>query len=136
MSLAANALQAALFARLNSELAPTKVYDFVPQAAEYPFVVIGNVTAVPWDSKTEDGQEFTVTLHAFSKGAGKKAAQDIAQSIYSALHHQEENLAPASNTVVLCRCEFTDTAQDPTPDGESDHYFHAVQRFRVITQNT
>ncbi len=136
MTLASNALQKAIYDRLTSQLGVSpKVYDFVPQAAIYPYVVIGDVTSLPWDTKTEDGQEFTVTIHAFDKGAGKKSVQAIAENIYAALHQKESNIAPTGNTVILCRCEFSEAFQDPTPEGQSDHYFHAVQRYRVLTQN-
>lgn len=135
MSLAINALQAAIYTRLNSQLGGTPVYDFVPQGSGYPFVVIGESTALNWDTKTIEGQEFTVTIHAFDKAAGKKSVQTIMQSVYTALHRQEANITVSGYTLVLIECDFHQAFQDPSPEGDTDHYFHGIQRYRCIVQN-
>jgi hypothetical protein len=137
MTLAANALQAGIYARLTNQLgASPAVYDFVPQSSAYPYVVIGDVTAGPWDTKTYDGQEFTVTVHAFDKAAGKKSVQTILQNVYAALHHKEANITVTGYHLVLVRCEFSEAFQDPSVEGDTDRYFHGVQRYRCLVKNT
>jgi hypothetical protein len=135
MSLPANELQKAVYSRLAAELAGVPIYDFVPQGSAYPYVVVGDLASLPWDTKTEDGQEFTVTIHAFDKAAGKKTVQLYAQMIYEVLHERPGGLAMDGFTAAFCRCEFNEAFQDPPPEGDVDHYFHAVQRYRVLVQD-
>ena len=132
MSLAANELQKALYARLTAQLAGTPVYDHVPQATAYPYVRLGSLTALPWDTKTEDGQEYTVTIHAFAQGAGKKSVQALMQTIYAALHHQEASLTLTGFTVVVLRCEFSEADVEPMTDAAPDRDQHGVLRFRAL----
>lgn len=135
MSLAANALQAAIYARLVSQLGPVPVYDHVPQDSAFPYVMIGADTAIPWDTKTTDGQEFTCTIHAWDAlKAGRKSVKTIMQDVYTALHHQQANLAVAGFTLILIRCEYTETIQETAEEGSPDHYYHGIMRFRALVQ--
>lgn len=135
MSLALNEFQKALYTRLAGQLSGVTVYDHVPQNTAQPYVVIGQITATPWDSKTNDGQEFTATIHVWEKAAGKKSANLKMQSIYTALHHQETNLTLSGFTVVLIRCEFSDIIEEPGEVTDQDHYYHGVQRYRALIAN-
>jgi hypothetical protein len=137
MTLAANEIQKAIFVRLTAQLAGTPVYDHVPQDSAFPYVVIGADTSIPWDTKTNDGQEFTCTFHVWDKlAAGRKSVKSLMQNIYSALHQQESNLSLSGFTVVLMRCEFTETYQETAVEGEVDHYYHGVMRFRALVRNS
>jgi hypothetical protein len=126
-----NALQAALYTRLTSELT-IPVYDFTPQDSEFPYAVIGADTTIPLDTKTTDGHEFTSTIHLWTKGAGRKALKEQMQAVYDALHEQEIGFLSGT---VLVRCEYTETMQDPSSEGDTDHYYHGLLRFRALTQN-
>lgn len=132
MTLALNPLQAALYARLTAQLA-VPVYDFVPQGSAFPYVVLGEDTAIPWDTKTADGQEFTCTLHVWAKGAGRKDLKTAMQAVYLALHEREVDVGLPG--LLLLRCEYAGTLQDPAQPGDTDHYFHGVMRFRALTRN-
>ena len=134
MTLAANALQAAAYARLTSQLGATPVYDFVPQDSAFPYVVVGETTSLAWDTKTADGQEFTVTLHAFTRGAGRKGLNALVEAVRLALH--EHPLAVAGHAVAVLRCEFTQTLQEDGPEGDPGHTYHGVLRFRALLQTT
>jgi hypothetical protein len=135
MTLAANEIQKTVYSRLTSQLTPVPIYDFVPQDSAYPFVVIGRVSSEQWGTTTKDGQQFTVQIHAFDKAAGKKSVQTILQNIYAALHQQESNLIMTGFTAITCNCAMSEAFQDPSPEGDSDHYFHGVQRYRIQVQN-
>ena len=127
--IALNALQAAVHTRLTSQLAGVPVYDAVPQGSAYPYVVIGEDTALAWDTKDTDGHEFTLTLHVWTQGKGRKAAKALMEQIYAALHHQ-----PLSGVgLVVLRCEYAETMSDEDDTGT---YYHGVMRFRALTQNT
>ena len=132
MTLAANALQSAIFARLTGQLGPTPVYDFVPQDSAFPYVVIGADTSVPADTKTNDGQEFTLTIHVWDKAAGRKSVKTTMEAVYTALHNHP--LAVTGFSTVILRCEYAETMQEQA-EGEGDHYYHGVLRFRAVVRN-
>lgn len=133
MTLPANALQAAIYQRLKAT-AGVPVFDHVPQNAAFPYVVIGADTTAPWETKDRDGQEFTITVHCWTApAAGRKGVKSLTEAVYSALHRQEPSLAVPGHAVVLLRCEFAETIQEPA-EGDSDHYYHAALRFRALVR--
>lgn len=131
--LAANEFQKAVYARLTASMG-VPVYDHVPQGAGFPYVVVGEDTGVPWDTKTRDGQEFTATIHVWDwRAAGRKSVKTLMQAVYDALHHRSESLAMTGFACMLIRCEFTQTLQE-AGEGETDgeNYYHGVMRFRAL----
>ena len=68
MADAAWEVQKAVYAVLDAALA-VPVYDAVPAAEPYPFVTIGEASAVAVDTKVEDGQEHTLTIHVWDRPA-------------------------------------------------------------------
>ena len=128
------ALQQAVFTALSGDAAlqalvgnPARVYDQVPQDAAFPYVVVGEVTARPFDSKTEDGMEQTVTVHSWSRYRGLKETKQIMAAVVDALDRQA--LGVTGHDLVLLRFEFSQTFLDP--DGLTRH---GVQRLRALTQ--
>jgi Protein of unknown function (DUF3168) len=66
------ALQQAVYQALVGDLVlqawlgtPPRVYDQVPGDAAYPYVVIGEISGRPFDSKTSQGMSLTLTLHVW-----------------------------------------------------------------------
>lgn len=107
------------------------VYDAVPQADDsgddelFPYVTVGDDTALDWDTDTSNGKEATITIHTWSRYRGRKEVKQIQGLIYDALH-----LAPITVTgynVVEIWSEYSETLVDP--DGLTRH---GVQRFRLI----
>jgi hypothetical protein len=68
-------LQKAIFGRLAVVSCP--VHDAVPQGSMFPYVTLGEDTAIDWSSKTTNGQETTVTLHVWSRYNGYAEAKQI-----------------------------------------------------------
>ena len=135
MTLAANALQKAVYARLTASLGGVAVYDHAPQNAAFPYVLIGDDTAVTWDTKTRDGQEYTLTIHCWdAPKAGRKSVKAVAAQIYAALHRQEDSIPVTGYRLVLLIWEFMDTFQEPA-EGDADRYYHGVLRFRALVQD-
>src|SRR3954463_2314409 len=101
MTTPANALQAAFYTRLTgftalTALVGTSVYDFVPEEAQPPFVVIGDDTAIDWSTKTVNGWEATLTVHCWDfEKAGRKSVKAILSAIYDALNRQEASITIA-----------------------------------------
>jgi hypothetical protein len=142
MSQPLNALQVGLYNRLTgysalTALVSTRIYDHVPQNATLPFVVIGDDTAVEGDTKTFNGWDMTITIHCWkSLSAGRKDIKAIMGAIYDALHKNESNVTVSGFTLVYLHCEFQQTFQETGIEGDNDHYYHGVQRFRALITET
>ena len=145
---AAFAVQQAVFDRLRTNAAlaalladsviagsPTEpaVYDVPPQEqlsedpSHFPYVVMGDDTAVEFDTDDVNGQETTTTLHIWSRYRGKKEVKQITDAIYNALH--DATLTIAGQRAIYCFWEFSESVP------ESDVLVqHGVIRFRIVTQ--
>jgi hypothetical protein len=107
----------------------TRVYDQVPQTETVkPWVLIGESTQADWSTKTFDGQESTITLHAFSEYKGQKEAKEIGGAIYGVLHNGTFSIS--GQTKVFCQFEFSESFMEG--DGVTRHL---VQRYRLLTQS-
>jgi hypothetical protein len=135
-----NALQAAIYQRLTSyapltALVGTNVFDFVPDSAQPPYVLIGDDTAIDWSTKTNDGWEETVTIHCWDfERAGRKSVKTIMSAIYDALHRQEAAIPVAGFKLIDLGSEFETSFQDTSETGALDHFYHGVQRFRALIE--
>jgi hypothetical protein len=137
-----NALQAAIYSRLTGYTAltsllatATSVYDFVPQAAVAPYVVIGDDTSVDWSTKTANGWEVTITVHAWDyQRQGRKSVKAILSAVYDALHRQDASITVSGFTLVDIQSEYEETFQDTTVEGQNDAYYHGVARYRAFIQ--
>lgn len=111
-------------------LVGTRVYDHVPNQATFPYVTIGESTALPFDTKTHTGLDQTLTIHAWSRDyRGRKNVEDILNASYGVLHRG--TLSVSGHTFIDCQLEFSETFVDP--DGQT---FHGVARYRVTTQQS
>src|SRR5690348_14900030 len=115
MSTPANALQAAIYTRLAAYSALTalvgaRIYDFVPESARPPYVVIGDDTAADWGNKTGNGWDVTLTLHCWDfEKTGRKSVKNILSAVYDALNRQEASVAVTGFNLVLLQSEFEQT---------------------------
>ena len=127
-------LQQAVYGALTGDAAvqallgnPARVFDHVPQDSAFPYVVVGEATSGPFDTKTEDGLDQTLTIHSWSRYRGLKETKEIMAAVTGALDQQA--LAVSGHDLVLLRFTFGTTVLDP--DGLTRH---GVQRFRAVTQ--
>lgn len=91
-------LQTAIYDKLTNDSALmaliTAVYDHVPQNAAseddsaFPYVVIGDDNVDAWDTDTETGFEFVITIHTWSRYRGRKETKQVQGAIYDALNRQ------------------------------------------------
>lgn len=134
MPSASFALQKALFQTLSSDgavvaaLGGARVYDDVPKRAEFPYLTFGQTTERDWSTATEPGHEHIVTLHVWSRGRGRREADEILALAGAALHDQPLTLE--GFRLINLRHEFSDARRDP--DGET---FHGIARFRAVTES-
>jgi hypothetical protein len=130
MSLHSWELQKAIFTTLNGNVrgmsaVNVPVFDDVPEGTEYPYVVIGEETAANNGTKTLDGIEHTLTIHAWSRYRGRREIKEIMQSVYENLHNTDISVSGAS--LVNIRQEFNTTLAET--DGITRH---GVMRFRAV----
>lgn len=99
-----------------------------PQGANPPYAVMGEETATDWGTKTDDGQEITVTFHSWALDDNDVSAvtrvKQMMASLYAALHKQEFSVS--GQTLVMCRFDFGQTLEDA--DGKT---YHGISRFRL-----
>jgi len=103
------------------------IYDHVPQNAAFPYVVIGETTAAPFDTDTSTGGDYTATIHCWSQYRGRKEVKEIQAELYNALHRHD--LVVSGNHTVTCEWEYAETVLDP--DGLTRQ---GISRFRVVLE--
>lgn len=137
-----NALQAAVYRRLTTyapltaALGGPKVYDYVAPALAAPYVVIGDDTLAAWDTKTDLGWDCTLTVHVWDfEKAGRKSVKALLGHVYDALHRAEPSLAVTGYLLTEIRWDgFQTTFQETAIEGENDHYYHGVARYRALVE--
>ena len=109
---------------LTSTLGAT-VYDYVPDSSSFPYVKLGEETAIDNGTKTLQGNEHTLVIHSFSRYRGSKQIKEIMSRIYALLH--ESSLSVSGASLVNLRFEFSDVIKEN--DGLTSH---GLQRFRAV----
>lgn len=134
MPSASFALQAAVHAALSVDAAftalagtPPRLYDDVPPRPAYPYVTFGQSSERDWSTGTDPGTEHVLTLHVWSKAAGRMEAQSISAAIQSVLH--DAALTLSGHRLVNLRHELSEARRDS--DGET---IHGLVRFRAVTE--
>ena len=134
MSIGQFALQSTIYSTLNNDNTLTNtlgagVYDEVLENAAYPFVALGEETAVDYSTKDLNGGEFTINIHVWSQYKGAKQTKEIMDRIHDLLH--DSSLSVSGFNLINLRFEFSDILRDP--DGVTRH---GVMRFRAIILGT
>jgi N-acetyl-beta-hexosaminidase len=126
---AANELQKALFECLTKHPALSKkitgVFDSVEQGKKFPYIVIGEDTAVDFSSKTNPGEDYTCTIHVWSDKNGNKETKEIQSLVLQAISTANLDLGDEFY-VVHVRRELQQILDDPSG------LKHGVQRIRFI----
>lgn len=129
------AVQTALVAALQADSSvagllaqgAASVLDHVPQSTPYPYLVVGESKATPFDSKTEEGMEQVVTLHSWSTYNGMSEIKSIMAAVVAAL--DRASLAVSGHALVDISFVSSEAMLDE--DGVTRH---GIQRFRVLTE--
>jgi hypothetical protein len=126
-------LQLAIHQKLNTLpavlalLGGAHIWDHVPRGASFPYVTFGITSEQDWSTGTEDGGEHILTLHIWSRAAGRHEVDEIADTIRSALHDQPLGLT--GHRLVNLRHEFSDARRDAEKE-----LYHGVLRLRAVTE--
>jgi hypothetical protein len=119
-------LQKAVYSRLSNDSVLTAmvtgVFDEISENQPLPFVQIGDDTVNPYDSKTHNGEDSTLTLHVWSAGPGKTEAKKIMDAVLQAM--TKNPLTLTGFKVEGIKREFLEVFND----GQA---YHGVCRFRV-----
>jgi len=124
-------LQKTIFDTLSADSTLTTTYsaatlDFVPDNyTNFPYIKIGEETAVDNGTKDLQGNEHTLVIHTFSRYRGSKEVKQIMSRIYALLH--ESSLTVVGASLVNLRFEFSDIIKEN--DGLTTH---GLQRFRAM----
>jgi hypothetical protein len=134
MSIGQFALQSAIYSSLSNDNTLTQVlgagvFDEVTEGATYPFVALGEETAVDYSTKNLVGGETTINIHIWSQYKGSKETKNIMDKIHDLLH--DSNLTVSGFNLINLRFEYSDIMRDP--DGVTRH---GVMRFRAIILGT
>tara|TARA_R100001509_G_scaffold114608_1_gene69691 strand:- start:1796 stop:2200 length:405 start_codon:yes stop_codon:yes gene_type:complete len=130
MSIGQFALQTTIYSTLSGDNTLTNtlgagVFDEVLENATYPFVSLGEETAIDYSTKDLNGGEYTINIHVWSQYKGSKQTKEIMDRIHDLLH--DSSLSVSGFNLVNLRFEFSDILRDP--DGVTRH---GVMRFRAI----
>ncbi|MDE1567590.1 DUF3168 domain-containing protein [Aquabacter sediminis] len=130
---AALALRAALHARLTSDaalvsaLGGARIHDAPPAKAAFPFVTLGEAVVSDWSTATEAGSEQMLTLHIWSRAAGRAEIHALAGLVQQALH--EAPLSLSGHRLANLRATSAEIRRE-----EEGRTFHALVRFRAVTE--
>lgn len=127
------AVQQAIHARLGGDaalvalLGAARIYDDVPRSPTFPYITHGASTVRDWSTGTDEGHEHIVTLHVWSRGAGRKPVHELLGAIEGALDQQP--LALDGHRLINLRHEFSDIRREV--DGDT---WHGILRLRAVTE--
>jgi len=88
-------LHKAQYDRLTSALPGHRIYDALPEQAEFPYVVMGEVSGRDWSDKSAAGQVVFSTLHIWSRYPGRKEVAEIQDQVLQALTSAPLDLGPS-----------------------------------------
>ena len=133
MSVGQFALQSSIYTALNVSAITTTlacgVYDEVVECNSYPFITLGEETAIDYSTNNLVGAETTINIHIWSRYKGSKQTKQIMDKVHDLLH--DVSLSVSGVNLINLRFEYSDIMRDP--DGITRH---GVMRFRAITLGT
>lgn len=133
MSVGQFALQSSIYSALNvaaiTNTLACGVYDEVIEGNSYPFITLGEETAIDYSTNNLVGAETTINIHIWSRYKGSKQTKEIMDKVHDLLH--DVSLTVSGVNLINLRFEYSDIMRDP--DGITRH---GVMRFRAITLGT
>jgi len=107
----------------------TGVFDDVPENTAYPYIRVGEETAIDSSAKDKDIFEHTLTIHIWSQYRGNRDIKEIMKQVHDVLH--DSSLSVSGASMVNMRQEFQTTLLEG--DGITRH---GVMRFRAVVSDT
>ena len=123
-------LQKAIYSALTGDGALmamiTGVHGHVPQGTAFPYVTLGESTAVDWRTVGHNGMETTLFFQVWSRERGHREVKQILAEIYRILN--DAKLTVPGHELVFLRYGFSQTSKDP--DGAT---YHGVAHYEALT---
>lgn len=123
-----NMVHKALIAFLRDKVG-CRVYDFVPEDAELPFVTLGNINAEDKSTKSEDIIHLTVQIHIWSNYRGRYEINSLAEKIINALSSVQLDLSEEDFYSNAQGVDFYESYP------EEDSGYNGVITFELLVQN-
>ena len=133
MTSASWALQQSIYQAVTTDVDLTglmgtpRLYDDVPQGADFPYLTLGQSTVRDWSTGTDAGEEHVLTLHVWSRARGRGETHEIMGALRTALN--DRVLPLSGHRLVNLRHELSEARRDP--DGET---YHGIVRLRAVTE--
>ncbi|MGH6859931.1 MAG: DUF3168 domain-containing protein [Phyllobacterium sp.] len=127
-------LQKALLAVLKADktvekLVGGRIYDRVPEKADFPYVTLGSSSIYDWSTATERGGEHLFTLHVWDRAGGRTTVFRIMDAIDRLLFEPE--LALADHRLVNLDLQYSQARAEDNRDG-----YLGILRYRAVTEET
>lgn len=118
------------------ESSPTgpAVYSKAPQVPKpeeetrFPYVVLGDDAAAPFDTDDVNGEETISSLHIWDAGDSPRRAKQIRDRVKAVLHNA--SLVVSGTNALFCYFNGSHSVPDPDPQ-----LHHEVIDFRIVTQS-
>lgn len=104
----------------------TGIYDNPHPVVAYPYLVLGQLRGVDWSTKTTQGMQSVLTLHAYSQ-ISKKEVINILDRVFDLL--QSTALDLEGHNLVAMRFDYSEI--DLQNDGIT---YHGLIQFRAYTE--
>lgn len=104
-----------------------RVFDHVPQQAEFPYITFGAASTYDWSTFTERGGEHLLTMHVWNHRPGRKTVFDIMDRLERLL--LSASLTLEGHKLVSLHLEYTQTTL-----AESRAAFAGIMRYRAVTE--
>jgi hypothetical protein len=127
--------QTMIYLRLSVELAPQKVFDFMPvmpsgkPSSDMPYIVIGDDNSRPWDTDDSLGSTVFCTIHVWTQEAGNKSVKQILGDIDEALNRSALFLSYTGYKAVDCLYDYSEVFSEK--DGATKH---GVCRYKLTLE--
>ncbi len=104
-----------------------RIFDAVPDNSAFPYVTIGQASVADWGTGTEAGEEHRLTLHVWSRAAGRRETHELMAALRTTLH--DRALVLDGHRLANLRHELSEARREA--DGITSH---GIVRFRAITE--
>lgn len=118
-------VQQAVYSALSTAPTTYPVYDAVPQGAVYPYIAIGAFSVIPDREIGSPSSDAALTLHGWSKGAGKQQSHAILEFVRGRLDGVD-----IGGGAWACSEDSVEVFEDAKSTAASRLY-HAVARYRI-----
>ncbi len=133
MTLSSQELQSSIFKVLAADttlvenLGGLKLFERMPERAQYPYVVLGRQTISDWSTSTEDGEAIVFFVHVWSRAKNYDQSSMLQDRIKYLLTETLSDL-PTQKLIHL-RFQLAETRRD-----RLNGHLHSIMRFRAVIE--